>query len=243
MHTIAIGEAEAAAAIRGCSVIDGILPGDLCIDLAGCIEHYAAFQELPMVRRSFRSRPLQYMVIDGARIARDLPEIVAIGETLAARLSAASRCHVELLPSAQVACNVNLTPPGGAYRWHYDRNPFTAIVYLNEVKGGETEVYPRYRLPSGGSPHLQRAADAVLLAPPVRMLLGKKRIIAPAPGRAVVFRGDRCLHSVRAVVEGLRIALVFSFSLNGDCGNRGEALDEYLYTTGAVEGVDPNYRG
>jgi hypothetical protein len=40
----------------------------------------------------------------------------------------------------------NITPPGGEYRWHYDRNAATAILYLNEVPGGETEMFPNYRL-------------------------------------------------------------------------------------------------
>ena len=38
-----------------------------------------------------------------------------------------------------VACNINITSPGGERRWHYDRNAITGILYLNEVEGGETE--------------------------------------------------------------------------------------------------------
>jgi hypothetical protein len=240
--SVAIDEVAAAEAVRGCCAIDGVLPDDLCGELAARIERYAATQPLLMIERASRPRPLRYSVIDGLRIARDLPDIAALGAAIAERLAAASGRKARLLANAQVACNVNLTPPGGAYRWHYDRNPLTAIVYLNSINGGETEVYPGYRLRAGGSPYLQQAFDTLLLVSPVRTLLGRKLVVAPAPGRALVFRGDRCLHSVRPVIEGTRLALVFSFSLDGDSGGCGEVLDSYLYTTSAVEGMDPNYR-
>jgi hypothetical protein len=32
------------------------------------------------------------------------------------------------------------------YRWHYDRNAVTGILYLNEVSGGETEMYSGCRI-------------------------------------------------------------------------------------------------
>ena len=49
------------------------------------------------------------------------------------------------IEDAVAARNINVTPPGGEYRWHYDRNAVTAIIYLNEVPGGETEIFANYR--------------------------------------------------------------------------------------------------
>ncbi|NEN87483.1 MAG: hypothetical protein F6K48_00455 [Okeania sp. SIO3H1] len=50
------------------------------------------------------------------------------------------------LNDIQVGCNINITEKGGTYHWHYDRNPITALLYLNKVDGGEIEFYPNYRI-------------------------------------------------------------------------------------------------
>jgi hypothetical protein len=137
---------------------------------------------------------------------------------------------------------VNLTPAGGEYRWHYDRNAVTAILFLNAVEGGETEMYPnfRIRLPRWKDSWIQRALDRML-----RLFLRVARlvVVAPAPGRMIIMRGDRCLHSVRRVVQGERINVIMTFDVPGSRFRAAENLDPYLYSNRATPDFDPNYRG
>jgi hypothetical protein len=134
-----------------------------------------------------------------------------------------------LIDDTRAACNVNITPPGGAYRWHYDRNAVTALLYLNRVAGGETDLYPHYRLAAPFNSQLQRGLDRILLTRAARRLLGHGLTIAPAPGTLVVIRGDRTLHSVRPVTGYHdRINLVIAYDRPG-CANQQPALDRYLY--------------
>src|SRR5262249_35256263 len=156
---------------------------------------------LPYVQRHTRGRDLRYQVIDGAQIATALPMIGAVlAET---DRTVSERCGRPLVRlDGQVGVNVNITPPGGSYRWHYDRCPVTAMLYLNAVTGGEIEFYPNCRLPCGPFRRtaLQRGLDAVSSSRGVRALTRRRRVaVPPTPGRLLILRGDRCLHSVRDV--------------------------------------------
>jgi len=177
------------------AVADGALPPRDCARLVEEITRYVKDRELPIIQRACGSRDLRYSVIDGDAIAESFPEIASL---YAARLGG----DVIALASRRVAINVNITHPGGEYRWHYDRNPLTALLYLNEVEGGEIEIYPGYR-------------------------------IEPQPGRLVIMNGNRCLHSVRRVARGMRIALVFAYDLAGESRTAARPeLDRYLYDAG-----------
>src|SRR3984957_8724260 len=118
------------------------------LDPAECDEHVEAIREvnrteaLPLIVRPARGRSLHYKVIDGRRIASAIPDIDELGKRV--QTVTEHLCGVRLEPISDIvaARNINITPPGGAYRWHYDRNAVTAIAYLNEVSGGEREVLP-----------------------------------------------------------------------------------------------------
>jgi hypothetical protein len=119
----------------------------------------------------------------------------------------------------------------------------TAIVYLNAVSGGATEIYANHRiLLPRRLDALQPFADAIVGARIVRALLGAKSVVWPRPGRLVVMRGDRCLHSV-CPVEGTseRINLCMAYDRAGVRSRPHGALDTYLYTEETVGGRDPNY--
>ena len=106
--------------------------------------------------------------------------------------------HLQPLSNQTACLNVNFTPAGGEYRWHYDRNAVTAILFLNSVDGGQTEMFPHFRVHLGRwkDTRLQLALDRTLrhLARFVRPV-----VVDPAPGRMILMRGDSCLHSVREV--------------------------------------------
>ncbi len=92
------------------------------------------------------------------------------------------------IDDSRAACNVNITPPGGQYLWHYDRNLVTAVIYLNEVGGGETELYPNRRVlfPAGSLAALQPVVDKLILSATARTRIRGPMTVTPTTGAMLV---------------------------------------------------------
>jgi 2OG-Fe(II) oxygenase superfamily len=229
---------------KGFVLINDFADRRTCADLLDAVNDYRDRHRLPCVERHTRGRDLRYQVIDGSRIACALPTIGPLLAKTDATVTELS-CRPLVRLEGQAGVNVNITPPGGSYRWHYDRCPVTAILYLNTVSGGEIEFYPNARLPCGPfeGTVLQRYVDAVTASRGVRTLARRRRVaVPPAAGRLLIIRGDHCLHSVSGVRDGPdRINLVVSYTTPG--GERAlPNLDTYLYSEEAFALPDPNYR-
>jgi hypothetical protein len=226
---------------NGAEIRENYLSPSQCEVLLEDLEAYKASNELPLIERLDAGRSLRYRIIDGDRIFHALPRLVSLyGEVLA--LVRQLEPQLAPLSNQTAGLNVNFTPPGGEYRWHYDRNSVTAILFLNSVNGGETEMYPHYRIYLGRwkDTGFQRFCDSALrrLAPFVRPL-----VVEPAPGRMILMRGDRCLHSVRPVEgEEERVSVIMSFDPPGRVFLSEGGLDSYLYSKNASPNRDPNYR-
>jgi hypothetical protein len=230
----------------GLAEIPGFLPQSECAAHLAAIARYRASHEPVLVHRDHSDRPLHYEVIDGDAIHASLPDLGALYRRVGDHLRAISALDLVPLASRQVGLNVNITPPGGSYRWHYDRNAVTALVYLNEVDGGETEICPRYRVLVRGSRlgRLQASLDRVLRIAPVINRWGGKLAVVPHTGTLLAMRGDRCLHSVRPVTGSQdRVNVVMSFDTPEAVFPQARGLDNYLYTSKAAGDSDPNYRG
>jgi hypothetical protein len=171
--------------------------------------------------------------------------------TIGALLAKTDRAVAELCGrlvirlGGRAGVNVNVIPSGGSYRWHYDRCPVTAMLYLNTVSGGEIEFYPHSRWPCGplAGTAAQRWLDTLSASRGVRTVTRRQLVaVPPASGRLLVLRGDRCLHSVREVGDGSdRINLVVSYTTAGAERALPE-LDSYLYSDAPFTRSDPNYR-
>jgi hypothetical protein len=199
---------------------------------------------LPLIERRVRERSLRYKVVDGLRITQAIPEIDDVTRRVEAAIT--QTCGPGLIPIRDevAARNINVTPPGGEYRWHYDRNAATAIIYLNDVPGGETEIFPNFRLllRGGRYPRIQRQLDSALRLRFVRRLFGHQVVVEPHRGTLLIMRGNTTLHSVRAVLgESDRIAVVLAYDFAGQ-EHRRNALNDYLYTSAPPSEGDPNYR-
>ena len=215
-----------------------------CEDLLAQIAVYRSSHELPEVYRQAGDRPLHYRVIDGKRITEHLPDLVNVYEHVNVLISEAMKERLVPLADRRVGLNVNVTPAGGTYRWHYDRNAVTAILYLNAVPGGETEIYPNYRMFMEGARYsaLQRVADRVMEMRPVRSIFGKLVSVPPETGLLVAMRGNRCLHSVRPVEgEADRINIIMSYDRPGARFDVAPQLNRYLYESQGETEDDPNY--
>jgi hypothetical protein len=227
----------------GVFVADDVIDAAECARLLASIAAYRRQHRVPVIHRAAGGRALHYAVIDGECIRAHLPDVRALYERINRRVDAVAGQPLVPLDDTRVSCNINITPPGGAYRWHYDRNAVTAIVYLNAVEGGETECHPHYRivLPDAASP-CQQGCDRVLQWRVLRAAFARRVVVAPAPGRMLVMRGNRCLHSVRPVRgRRERINLVMSFDRPGARYAAADRLNAYLYQHDAAWRGDPNY--
>lgn len=230
----------------GYQVIDEFLQPEDYSRLLDYIADYRMHHDLPEIYRPAKARSLRYSVIDGDRIHEHLNAIWLLYQGAVRELvNGLSLSEFVPLASARVGVNVNIMPPGRSeYRWHYDRNAVTVILYLNDVEGGETVLYPRYRILLKNQNHLflQQVLDKLLLMGMVRNLFGKKIVIKPRSGRLAVMYGNQCWHSVRPVYGTCeRVNVLFAYDVPGAQFPMENALDSYLYTQEKLMSSDPNY--
>lgn len=243
--------------IGGCVVLEDFATSDLCTELLKRVNDYRASHAVPAIERLNGELPLKYSVIDGKRVAEDLPDVSHMYERVTRLVKKLWRGAIEPLADAKVACNINITQPGGSYRYHYDRNALTAILYLNATRGGETECYPNYRLALRGRSlhgrsveqvaaqapsHAQLLVDRLLQNRFVRCVAGRQLLVRPHPGRLLIMQGNRCLHSVRPVLGSAdRINIVMSYDRPHARFDVAGDLNRYLYSAAETHTADPNY--
>jgi hypothetical protein len=230
--------------IPGLQLIESFLSPEECDAIIASLDKYRNYYDIPLIYRPERKRSLKYSVINGEEIQKRLPAIQKFYESILPTVQSVTSQNVVPLNNRIVGVNINFTSPGGAYRWHYDRNAVTAVLYLNEVNGGEIEAYPDYRFLLKGpkSSRMQSYVDR-LFQLGISLRLGRKHTIAPKPGLLVIMRGDRCLHSVRPVSGSReRICVVMSFDFADAVFPQELALDSYLYLSQRYAAKsDPNY--
>ena len=230
----------------GYQVIDNYLSSQECEQILALIAAYREQHDLPEIHRPLKGRSLRYYVIDGDRIKADLPEIWRLfKKSVLDQINEITTKQFVPLENTRVGVNINIMPPHRSeYRWHYDRARVTAILYLNDVSGGETVMYPNYRilLRSKNLKWLQRFLDRVLHIKILRAVIRKKTVVLPSPGRMVVMRGNRCWHSVRPVHgDADRVNVILVYDLPGTEFPMEKSLDSYLYTQKKQTSSDPNY--
>ena len=230
----------------GYIVHDGFLEPAACRKTLAAVDQYRSTTDLPEIHREARGRALRYSMIDGHQIRDGLPDIWDLYtgpvQELISELAGEAMFPLD---NVRAGVNVNIMPPATSeYRWHYDRTPMTAVLYLNEVKGGETELYPDLRvlLSDQRRARAQRLLDTMVRMRPVRSMRARKVVVSPKAGRLVAMAGNRCWHSVGGV-EGQndRINVILAYDRDGATFAAEEGLDSYLYTTDSTVQQDPNY--
>jgi hypothetical protein len=184
---------------KGVEVVPTFFSPAECESLLSAVADYRRTHELPVIFRHEKGRSLNYIVMEGWRFHEALPDSETIVDRIRTRLESICAESLVVLDDARAACNVNITPPGGQYRWHYDRNLVTALVYLNAVEGGETDLYPNYRISWRWSrPRaIQALLDRVLLNKFVRAWAGHPTAVTRLRERSSPLRATRlCTASV-----------------------------------------------
>jgi len=178
-------------------------------------------------------------VLTGEDIEEAFPLVAAIGKRIESFVQTNVYEGMRFVKNQKSYLNINITTRGGSYRWHYDRNMVTGILYLNPVRGGELEVFPNYRIFLGQQlqhGRLQVCLDRILVL--LRLVFRRaSTIIEPKPGRLVILFGENALHSVRPVEDSMaRINLIATFDPEGRelFRERGE-MDQFVYTAAKQE--------
>jgi hypothetical protein len=216
----------------GVELLPHFLSSADCSAFLSSVESYRQTHAVPFIIRPQPRRWLEYQVIDGEYFHLAFPDATSLLGRVHTRVQEICGCELAFIDDSRAACNVNITPPGGQYLWHYDRNLVTAVIYLNQVDGGETELYPNRRIlfPSGSLAALQSVLDKLILSTTARSRLGGPMIITPTPGAMLVLRGNRTPHSVRPVQGAqARVTVVLAFD-QPNARNTRAGLDEFLYT-------------
>ena len=228
----------------GYLVIENFATVEQCEEILVLVDSYREKYELTAIYRPEKERSLRYLVINGEQIEKEFPSVWQLYEDVNQLVNELGNYDLVPLSNKLPAVNINIVTPGGEYRWHYDRNAVTALLYLNAVQGGEIELYPNYRIGLSNQKFtfLQRDLDAILKSRFIRDLFGKKITISPRPGMMILMKGDRCLHSVKAV-EGNqeRINIVMAYDSPEAQFPVEKELDSYLYTNAKQVSSDPNY--
>jgi hypothetical protein len=231
---------------QGFQVIENYYTTEQCERLLQDIQEFRGAHELTELYRPVKGRSLRYSVIDGEQIRQHLPVLQDVYtnefQKVVSRLAGEK---MDPLANIKSGVNVNILPSGRSeYRWHYDRNYVTVILYLNEVRGGDTEMYPKYRiLLKNPSSRMQKMLDAMLGFSLLRAIVRKKVTVSPKAGKLVVMQGNRTWHSV-SPVTGIqdRINIIMAYDRPGAKFAAEEGLDSYLYTQAEQKVSDPNYR-
>jgi 2OG-Fe(II) oxygenase superfamily len=231
--------------MKSIRTLNYFLPASECAAILNSVLSFKEKFSVPRIVRKCKERSLDYQVIDGHRIAKHFPEVTKLSQEVHKTVEEFSGLPLAPLKNSRVATNINITPPGGEYRWHYDRNAVTAILYLNEIEGGEVELFENYRilLKSDRLSSIQKFLDQMFLSKICRRIFSSKhRLITPSVGELLIMNANRCLHSVREVRgSNDRVCIVFAFDTPGKIHPVDADLDPYLYSDKAVPDRDPNY--
>jgi hypothetical protein len=232
--------------LAGYVVTDEFLSTGDCRQLLGRIDDYRSTTDLPEIHRTAKGRNLRYLVIDGYEIKERLADIWDL-YTGSVRTYVSEVAGEEMFPlqNLRAGVNVNVMQPGNSeYRWHYDRTPVTAVLYLNEVEGGATELYPNLRVLLGDQRRIrtQRTLDRMVSTRLGRAMRAEKVVVAPQARRLVAMAGNRCWHSVSGVRgSDDRINIILAYDRKDAMFAAEQGLDSYLYTNDQTAQKDPNY--
>lgn len=185
----------------GFEVFDDVLDGDYCTKLANELSASMARNCIGV-----NNDGVFINTKNGRNLISDLPQIKKIHDLIYFEILKFDK-NLLVVEDLPVAISANLLRPedGHMFRYHFDRNEYTAVLYLTENQDFPLQIYPNIRTdPVGG--------DSVWLYQQENV---KPASITPRLGRLVVFRGRTCLHGIVGNTKGLpgeeRISLQFAY--------------------------------
>lgn len=191
------------------------------------------------IERKVAGKWLSYTVIPGEIIRRRTPEIYRFYRSQAMRQFIQKITSAEKMYTSQhlrSSININyLHTPRQVYRWHFDAEPYTAVLFLTSLKEQDGGAF-RARPP--------RRRDYDARSSPKGSARGEVRPIRHKAGNLVIMDGSICAHSVaplRRDCDRVTLIMVYPDSLGW---HRPPKLDDYLYDGNVIDENfhhDPNF--
>ncbi len=186
---------------RGYEIFDDLLPAGHCATLA---QKLKAAMEQDCI--TVDNDGVHIKTRNGEVLIAELPEIEQLYQQVYAHM-AAGIDNLLVLDDLPVAISANYLhrDQGHSFRYHFDRNEYTAVLYLTDSPDLPLCIHPKIRTdPALGESVWQYEKDA---RAPVR--------VDPSPGRLVCFHARTSLHGVISSPEVTsttdRISLQFAF--------------------------------
>ena len=163
---------------------------------------------------------LAYSVLTGEVIRDEFTELYdfyVAPSTLRWVAGVTGESEIHVSPNLRSAINVNILQVGNTYHWHFDANPYTALLYLSTTPpgaGNELELYPNL-----GSQNTS----------PEDLATRQKVVLPTRAGTLVLMDGSNTYHHVAPVVEEcdrLSVPMVYP-PFREEL--RPPELDDYLY--------------
>lgn len=122
--------------------IENGLNDDVPDQLLSDLEHKTYLKvESPAGRRGVTT----FYSKNGANLLAASPMIPSLEKELIELTNWLSGITYEALDNRSIGASVNITPAGGGFGTHFDRQEVSVIAYLNKVEGGELDLWARLR--------------------------------------------------------------------------------------------------
>jgi hypothetical protein len=151
----------------------------------------------------------KWRVIDGEQIRSQMPEIETYGEQRVRPIAEQFAEHpLELIGVGKGAMRIQAyEKKNHGFRWHFDRQPYGALVTLKNTNRGQTHVVSR-RL----SQFLRVLFYPFFAVPQVFSIVPFEKITME-PGDLLIIRGSLALHrGVTLEEEGERVMMTYFFN-------------------------------
>lgn len=201
------------------TVIDGLIPEDLCDALAARINRIISGQGVDWVKHqhlgtdavSDLGGEYNHQIFKGDDIRQHLPELSAIYHALVPLVSLVTHTDTVVSPYPLSDINIKAYPPGGGtLGLHYDTNGITVLLFLTTNQEAPLRMQVERSHPSKKAPWIEH-----------RHIFAKK-------GSLLIMQGRKTLHDSEPTLTEQKLSVVYNYYERHDT-YRHEDFDNFVY--------------
>lgn len=201
------------------TVIDGLIPEELCDNLAERVNDIIKSNGVSLVRHSSLGTDAvsdlggeyNHHIFKGGDIRECLPELNAIYHSLVPLVSLITHTDTVVSPYPASDINIKAYPPGGGtLGLHYDTNGITVLLFLTTNKEAPLRMQIERSHPSKKEPWTEH-----------------KKIFAKK-GSLLIMQGRKTLHDSEPAITEQKLSVVYNYYERHDT-YRHEDFDNFVY--------------
>lgn len=207
------------------SLIEDLLPPDLCDEWCARLDQLVAGNRLALVDHSGGGSRLHldgggrylHFLCDGRHVRQSFPELVALYHALRYWVADLTLSDIVLSPYPDTDVTIHVYPVGGGTVGpHFDTNGITALLYLTDNQEGRLRLWTATHDPWRGTTYEDPSAKEVIEYVPARK------------GNFVVMYGRRIWHDVEPMLSERKCTVLFNYYSAGDT-RRPDGFDDFAY--------------